>query len=214
MSSINPYYTFQYSQPEEYHFSHDSVFLARQVFEILQAQGSSDLKILDLCAGCGIVGLDLLYHCRQAEFAGVSHIDFLEVQDIYRSHFEVNRERAGVVPSQGAFILGNYADLQAPLYDVIVSNPPYFRVGQGKLSPSEFKNRCRFFIDADFTTLLQSFTRALKPGGEAYFLLRDLEDHGWEAQKEAATVLRPYGELTRRGDIRGTSFMRFKRDAR
>lgn len=211
MTSTNLHYTFNYSQPEEYRFSHDSVFLAREVFERIKTR--KNLTALDVCAGCGIVGLDLLFHLNK-DGAGeaIARFDFLEVQDTYREHFQKNVERSGLGPSQTQFLLGNYMDLKTPYYDVIVSNPPYFRRGQGKLSPSEFKNRCRFFIDADFESLLLSFARALKPDGEAYFLLRDLEDHGFEAQKEAAAILNDYGQLSRLGDIRGTGFMLFKRN--
>ncbi|MBV2168118.1 MAG: hypothetical protein KUL82_05355 [Bdellovibrio sp.] len=62
MSSINPHYTFHYSQPEEYRFSHDSVMLARKVFERVSASAMENWRGLDLCSGCGIVGLDFLFH--------------------------------------------------------------------------------------------------------------------------------------------------------
>jgi tRNA1(Val) A37 N6-methylase TrmN6 len=216
MSSINPHYTFQYSQPEEYHFSHDSVFLARRSFEILKEQGFTGDKALDLCAGCGVVGLDFLFHCEKEEIQLVKTFDFLEVQDVYRSYFEVNCTRAGIPKESASFKLGSYAELVAkePQYDLILSNPPYFRVGQGKMSPSEFKNRCRFFIDSDFKTLLKAMSDGLKDHGQAFFLLRDLEDHGFYAQAEAAQILEKDGMLVRLGDIRGTSFMLFKRNAR
>jgi len=50
-------------------------------------------------------------------------------------------------------------------------------VGQGKLSPSEFKNRCRFFIDSDFINLLKFIKHALSQTGTAFVLLRSLSDH-------------------------------------
>lgn len=58
VSSINKYPTFHYSQPSDYHFSHDSVFLAREIFERHSDQlAKGNVQILDLCAGCGIVGM-------------------------------------------------------------------------------------------------------------------------------------------------------------
>lgn len=214
MSSTNSHFTFQYSQPEEYHFSHDSVFLARRAFEILQEQGFAGTQALDLCAGCGVIGLDFLFHSAQAQKNLIEAFDFLEVQNIYEAHFHRNVEAAKVSVTQAQFLLGNYADLKDPRYDLILSNPPYFRVGQGKMSPSDFKNRCRFFIDSDFQSFLKAIKEGLKDHGQAFFLLRDLEDHGFDAQKEAAQVLSPFGDLIRLGDIRGTSFMHFKRNAR
>lgn len=216
MSSLNPHFTFQYSQPEDYHFSHDSVFLARRSFEILHQQGFAGKQALDLCSGCGVVGLDFLFHCQSENTKIVEGFDFLEVQDVYLPHFAENLSRASLQDVTTRFVLGSYADLknQEPKYDLILSNPPYFRVGQGKMSPSDFKNRCRFFIDSDFRTLLESLRDSLNDHGQAFFLLRDLDDHGFDPQKEAHKILSESGTLVRLGDIRGTSFMLFKRDAR
>jgi len=178
VSSINRHPTFHYSQPSEYHFSHDSVFLAREVYERHNDQLAKDgIKILDLCAGCGIVGMDLLFHqLKEKSFNG--EIDFLEIQSVYESHFKKNTEIIqGYFPDHSLkfnFIQQNYADVTpAKKYDFILSNPPYFLVGQGVQSPSEFKNRCRFFMDADWQTMLSFMQASLKPEGQAYFLVRD-----------------------------------------
>lgn len=178
MSSINRFPTFHYSQPSEYHFSHDSVFLAREVYERHGEQlAKNEIKILDLCAGCGIVGMDLLFHqLKEKTFNG--EIDFLEVQSVYETHFAKNKEiMQGYFPDSRLnfnFILQNYAEVTAPKkYDFILSNPPYFLIGQGVKSPSEFKNRCRFFMDADWQAMLSFMQASLKPEGQAYFLVRD-----------------------------------------
>jgi tRNA1(Val) A37 N6-methylase TrmN6 len=68
MSSVNQKPTFNYSQPEDYHFSHDSVFLAQKVSEIIQKEELRLKSVLDLCSGCGIVGMDLLYYLQQNIF--------------------------------------------------------------------------------------------------------------------------------------------------
>ena len=169
MSSINPHYTFNYSQPKGYRFSHDSVFLARRAFELERENVRDDWRILDLCAGCGIVGLDFMFHCRQ----NVERVDFLEIQDEYRPHFEKN----SAFVKCARFVHGNYAEFKSEEgYDLILCNPPYFRAGQGKLSPNALKNRSRFFIDSDFQSLFLAIERNLR--GVAYVLLRDLKAHG------------------------------------
>ncbi|MGZ3774348.1 MAG: methyltransferase [Pseudobdellovibrionaceae bacterium] len=225
MSSINPFYTFSYSQPEAYHFSHDSVFLARQVFELYKEHNVSSLRCLDLCAGCGVVGLDFIFHCKKTFPVTPAKFDFLEVQEIYSNHFKENVKRLGPVDSQLNFINQNYDALLLPeiqksefqkttnpktLYDLIVCNPPYFRTGQGKMSPSDFKNRCRFFIDSDFVTLLKAIEVSLHINGSAYILLRNLEDHGWNAFEEAQKILSPQMKIEKIGDIRGTDLVRIK----
>ncbi|MFV8258812.1 methyltransferase [Bdellovibrio bacteriovorus] len=207
MSSLNPHFTFSYSQPEEYRFSHDSVFLARQVFELM-SEDLSPRTALDLCSGCGIVGLDFLYHCKQEQRPYPANFDFMEVQEVYRDHFEKNLTAFGDNLPSVNFVNQNYESLLTPefsgRYDLILSNPPYFRINQGKLSPSEFKNRCRFFIDSDFTNLIRGIDAALKPQGRAYILLRDLQDHGWNPLEEARRLLHGRREIQKVADIRGT----------
>ncbi|MEN0059990.1 MAG: methyltransferase [Bdellovibrio sp.] len=214
MSSLNPHFTFHYSQPEEYHFSHDSVFLAREAFAQMPP-GLQGLRGLDLCAGCGIVGLDFLYHLRQNQRTPFTDFDFLEVQALYQPHFVENCRRFGEGLPSSSFLLQNYDILQTPefrgRYDVILSNPPYFRPGQGKMSPSEFKNRCRFFLDSDFQNLLQALDNALSDSGRAYILLRDLQDHGWNPLAEARCLLAGRRELTVIADVRGTPLVRVEK---
>lgn len=210
MSTINQHPTFSYSQPEAYHFSHDSVFLAREVFERCASRISPTDHILDLCAGCGVVGMDFLFHCRAALGITPAACDFVEVQSEYTNHLRQNGMRLGAQGCVLRFLLKNYSTLLVPefgqKYDLVMCNPPYFRVGQGKMSDSEFKNRCRFFMDSDFATLIKVIQHVLKPSGEAYVLLRELSDHGIDAYKEAQSITTANLEIV--GDIRGTKLLR------
>jgi tRNA1Val (adenine37-N6)-methyltransferase len=213
MNSINPYFTFNYAQPEEYHFSHDSVFLARKVFELLpkNLEGSAGL---DLCSGCGIVGLVFLYHYKSAALPMPAVFDFLEVQNIYRTYFEENVRSFGADLPTVNFLNQNYDTLKSKefqhKYDFILSNPPYFRMNQGILSPSEFKNRCRFFIDSDFKSLIEGINNCLKPQGSAFILLRDLKKHGVDTLSEAQMILAGERSVSVIADIRGTPLVLIK----
>ncbi len=188
MTTINPHPTMKYDQPEDYHFSHDSIFLARKVFDLVQQRQLKIDSVLDLCSGCGIIGLDFLFHLKKENLPLPQCLDFLEVQQIYKNYFETNVARLNVA-APTHFIHANYNDLTAlnPLkekYDLIISNPPYFRRGHGTLSKSEFKNRCRFFIDADFTDLIRSTEFMLARTGVAFVLIKSLSRHGIDALKE------------------------------
>lgn len=208
MNTINPNFTFNYSQPEEYRFSQDSVFLARMVFELFQ-NDLSEMRGLDLCSGCGVIGLEFLFHSKTAKKKMPTRFDFLEVQEIYKSHFETNLLSYGANLPPVSFLNENYEVLKTEVYkntyDLILSNPPYFRPGQGILSPSEFKNRCRFFIDSDFKNFIEAIDNALKPNGEAYILLKDLSVHGISPLDEARHVLETRRSINIVADIRGTS---------
>lgn len=172
MSSINFHFTFDYSQPNDYHFSHDSVFLARRVFELLKDELHNELSILDLCSGCGIVGLDFLFHCRKELGVVPKRFDFLEIQDIYDSHFKTNFERLNMPNLNSQFYLQNYKLDLPETYDLILCNPPYFDPAANHLSPNTFKNRCRFFIDAKAHELIGAIEKALNVGGAAFVLAR------------------------------------------
>lgn len=208
MSSVNPFYTFNYSQPEEYRFSHDSVFLARKVFEAQAPDTITTLKGLDLCAGSGIIGLDFIFHCKKELQKTPVSFDFVEVQEIYHEHFTKNAANVSSEKTALNFLNINYSELLKDIYkeryDLVLCNPPYFRLGQGKLSPSEFKNRCRFYLDSDFKTLLQAITHVLTPQGRAYVLLRGLDDHGFDALREAREILSGFAQIESWMDIRGT----------
>ncbi len=177
-SSINAHTTFFYSQPEMYRFSHDSIFLAREIFEKYRLELSQpDFQILDLCAGCGVIGLDLLFHqLKESTFSG--EVDFLEVQSIYQSYFDVNQKTLReFFPHQNLklnWIQKNYLHVNQPKkYDLIVANPPYFLMENGVLSDNEFKNRCRFFIDSNWLDLLFFIKNSLKENGTAHILVRN-----------------------------------------
>ncbi len=218
-SSINHKYTFHYSQPEEYHFSHDSVFLAQFVFDWLQKNLNQETnQIADLCAGCGIIGMDLLFHLNENKINLPILTDFIEVQNIYESHFVKNKNELYKNINQKNmdlnFVNSNYEALAndnnfKSKYDLIVCNPPYFKVGQGKLSPSEFKNRCRFYIDSDFINLLKFIKHSLAGSGIAFVLLRSLKDHGldWEMDQLAAELDLKF-EIV--GNVRGTEILKIK----
>lgn len=213
MNSINPYFTFNYAQPEEYRFSHDSVFLARRVFELLP-KNLEGVKGLDLCSGCGIVGLDFLYHYKSSALPMPAAFDFLEVQNIYRSYFEENIKRFGAGLPPVKFLNQSYDVLKTQdfrnQYDLILSNPPYFRLNQGILSPSDFKNRCRFFIDSDFKSLIEGINATLKPTGAAFILLKSLKNHGVDTLIETQRILRNERTVSEVADIRGTALVMIK----
>ncbi|AUN97579.1 SAM-dependent methyltransferase [Bacteriovorax stolpii] len=203
----NTHYSYDYSQPEDYRFSLDSVFLAQKVALKLGSHPEPEtLKVLDLCSGCGVVGLELNFHLR-----ALKKIDFLEVQDVYLPHFEENVVQAKTEDSHFRFLNMNYADLLneefKEHYDVIISNPPYFFLGEGLLSPNEFKNRCRFFIDSDFNNLIKAVLFSLRPGGRAYLLVRPGSHHGRNLFDEIKDLSLGFADVQILDEVRGTNIV-------
>lgn len=214
MSSVNQHPTFSYSQPSEYHFSHDSVLFARWLAE--SCETSPQLHVLDLCSGCGILGMDFLFQLSQLEKPLPHTCDFLEVQADYLPHYQINLQRLWSsiteearatdpleLEVQSQLFLQNYAHGLGKKYDLIISNPPYFFKDQGTLSPSEFKNRCRFFLDSDFSQFLLFLKNHLTQDGSAYFLMRSQEQHGVQLESFFA-MLGPDCHIVKVTEIRGT----------
>jgi tRNA1(Val) A37 N6-methylase TrmN6 len=211
-------FTIEYSQPEEYRFSLDSVEAPWRIAQHLLDGGREAIAVLDLCAGVGVMGIELAAFLPQ-DFS----IDFVEVQSVYRSFFETNferlreRDRANGVSRQlrARWLEMNYEGLLSEefheRYDLILSNPPYFRAEQGKLSPSEFKNRCRFFLDSTPEKLWDAIAHALRPGGEAFVLVRPLDDHDQDPVGEIRQRLKYSARVENEDDIRGTALVRISK---
>lgn len=170
----------------------------------------SGIRVMDLCSGCGVVGFELSWHLRE-----LRKMDFVEVQEVYQSHFMENVKTVDRAEMEFRFHLLNYEQLRTPAWreqvDLVVCNPPYFRVGQGKLSPSEFKNRCRFYIDSDFQNLVDSLLWVLKPRASAYVLLRPLQDHAWDMMQELENRIAERARAVKVADIRGTDLIQLER---
>ncbi len=197
-------FTYRYAQPEAYHFCQDSILFPLFVATRVRSAGASPASALDLCAGCGVIGFELAHH-----LSSVATCDFVEIQDVFRPYFERNLEITGRSANDFRFLQTNYVTLLTPeyadRYDVIVANPPYFFPNEGKLSPSEVKNRCRFFLDSDLQTLLRVILHALKLKGEAYLLAKPGEKHGRDSIGEISSFVAELGatcEIV--ADIRGT----------
>lgn len=153
-----------YLQPEFYRFSEDSLKLVNFVKDI------SAKRVLDLCAGSGVVGIE--YALLHPE---IERLDFCEIQEAFLSYLEKNRSFF-IKNLKGQVFHQNYEQFDSQeKYDLILANPPYFFHGRGLLSPSQEKNRCRFFMDSSFAQFLLCLSRNLKPGGCAFFLVRENE---------------------------------------
>jgi tRNA1Val (adenine37-N6)-methyltransferase len=203
-------FTYQYQQPDEYHFSLDSIQFANFVAkELLSHSDLRSMRVLDLCAGCGVIGLQLSWHLRE-----LNQIDFVEIQDIYSTYFHQNVTIVNRPELTLRWHLLNYDALLDTSwenkYDLIISNPPYFLPEHGMLSPSEFKNRCRFFLDSSFKNFILAMANSLSHHGRAYFLLRPLLQHGYDMLSNIHVLLKDTSIAVEKvGDIRGTDVIRF-----
>lgn len=207
----SPKFTCDYSQPPEYRFSLDSILLAKAVVRDHGAREyPTDYRVLDLCAGAGIVGLELA-HLQP----GIKNVDFVEIQSSYRCYFEENIAKSAGLGLKTEWREMNYADLlndsEAGKYDLIVTNPPYFEKEQGLVPPNELKARSRFFIDASFEKLIEAILHTLKPGGEAYLLTRDQKDHGKNRDEVLEKLIQGKAKILSSELLRSTTLTRLQK---
>lgn len=142
-----------------YRFAVDSALLA----DFIQTQPSDEL--LELGCGCGIISLLL----SQKAF---HHITCLEIQpslaDLARRNVILNQleEKITVIETD----LKAYSPGRK--FDVIFSNPPYFKQATGWVSQITEKAIARHEIMVDAVSLVDKTRELLKPEGRCYFIYR------------------------------------------
>jgi tRNA1Val (adenine37-N6)-methyltransferase len=149
----------KYSQPSFYHFSEDSIILAKVVADNIDI---NDKKVLDLCAGCGVVGLEL-QECSSHKL----DLHFLEKQSAFRPYLEDN---AG---EDAEIFIGELQDYAHKDFDVIVCNPPYFFAGTGRESPNREKQSCRTIVREEFLYILKFIKEVSGQMTKVFFIARE-----------------------------------------
>ncbi len=142
-----------------YRFSVDAPLLA----DFIETRPTEEL--LELGGGCGIISLLL----SQKVFR---HLVCLEVQpalaDLAKRNVQLNQleERITVIEAD----LRTYAP--GKKFDVIFSNPPYYKKNSGWLSVNQEKAIARHEILVDVAAIMTKTAELLQPAGRAYFIYR------------------------------------------
>jgi len=148
---------------DSYRFSVDSILLINFI------KLKNYEKIVDLGTGSGIIPL-LLFGKRK----GLS-IYGIEIQkdlaDMARRSVELNELQNNITIIQEDFRnLKNIFKNQQ--FDVVLSNPPYISMGQGKINPSSSRAIARHEIKGDLEDIISVSNYLLKNKGRIYLIYR------------------------------------------
>lgn len=144
-----------------YKFTSDSIKLAK--FCNIK---SSD-NVLDMCAGCGVVGLYVYSLCK------CNSIVFNEIQpkmcDLIEKNIHLNSLEGKCKVLCKDLALLKLQDFDKPL-DVIVCNPPYFKLN-GKVKQDDDVAMCRHEINTNLSTIIAISKSLIKDKGKFYFII-------------------------------------------
>jgi len=151
-------------QPERgYRFSIDSVILAG--FAASYCRGA----VLDLGTGCGVLLL-LLSRLAPGMLAGIG-VDLQEdLLDFARRNFGDNCPDGRLRALHGDF-RGELPGVEPGSFDLVVSNPPYGRAGQGRRNPDPGKETARHEATCTLPELFAAASRFLSAAGRFAFIL-------------------------------------------
>ncbi len=175
-----------YKQPSFYHFDEDSTSLAK----IASKEYPNAKKVLDLCAGSGVVGLE---YCLNNN---VKIIHFNELQVQFEEILLSNIELVNSVESK--VIIDDFRKASLESYDLILCNPPYFKKGDGRVSSDSQKQVCRTFETGSSVELIQTILKSLNPGGMGVIVYPYNLNHWKECKekfKENIKVLQRSGKV-------------------
>lgn len=146
-----------------YRFSIDPVLLAHFV---RLAKGEN---VLDLGAGCGIIGLILLYRAGKA----IQTLTALELQpglvQLIRENIRRNRLNEQMQVIEGD--LRNIKEFCTPgSFSTVVCNPPFYPVGSGRTTSNKEAEIARHQVTCTVSEVIAAAAMAVKNRGKVYLV--------------------------------------------
>jgi len=148
-----------YQSPSGQPITSDTAFIVETV---LQEFPKQEADVLELGSGNGIISIMLKHYRKNWQISG------LEIQAKLTELSQKNAELIGFILN---FQTGDLKAFEADSkFDMIVSNPPYFPVQDGRISPIEERAISRHEIKCDMLDVLNSVKKNLKQTGVAFLI--------------------------------------------
>jgi tRNA1Val (adenine37-N6)-methyltransferase len=188
---------FNYFQPDDYHFSEDSIKLSNFANKTLinQSLEFKRLRVVDLCAGCGVVGLEFFLdfvenYENSINFIkkGLLKVYFIEKEPEFLFYLNKNISHVINLISEKYFLekalvksvfevkiidFNNVNISDYFKFDIVLSNPPYYILGSVKMSDKPLKNKCLFTEESSFIKLFDFMLNVVSDSGFLFFLFRN-----------------------------------------
>jgi tRNA1Val (adenine37-N6)-methyltransferase len=147
--------------PNGYRYSIDA-FLLADFCEV--SKGS---KVLDLGSGCGIVSILLAKAFPYSQIVGIDiQAELIEVakQNLHKNKITKNIQ----------FIHGDIREISKYLFlkefEIIVTNPPYYKIGSGRINPHPGRASARHEIIGRLKDFIHAGSKVLRPNGSFYII--------------------------------------------
>ncbi len=146
--------------------TNDAILLAKY---ILDDNIKMDLA-LEIGAGSGYISLKLKNNFK--------NIVAIEIQELAYNNFKYNLKKSNI---DNILVLNEDLKNHNGIYDVIYSNPPYYKLNSGKLPSDEVKLISKFEFKLTLKELIENTKRLLKKDGIFYYIypldrLKELEN--------------------------------------
>ncbi|MDP8203044.1 MAG: methyltransferase [Candidatus Tenebribacter mawsonii] len=148
------------NQTKEGHsITSDSTFLFETITEQILEK---EVTALELGSGNGIISIMLSHYHPHWKIMGIEIQEHLVV---------LSRNNAILSEASPVFIESDLRKLTTQQkYDLIISNPPYFPITEGKISPIEERAISRHEVTCSMMDILECVKRNLAKNGKAFIL--------------------------------------------
>lgn len=158
-TTLDPFYrgALTLHQPRHgYRFSIDAVLLAAH------ARPRPGDLVIDMGTGCGVVALLMARRCESLTVYGVELQ--AELASLARENVSINRlqDRVNIIQGDINRLRGDTFPRPA---DLIVTNPPYYKLASGRLNPDDQRAVARHELRLNLEQLLAGVKRFLRTGG-------------------------------------------------
>jgi len=121
----------------------ETEYWVNEIIETKLRVHENPVKVLDLCAGSGCIGVAVLQAIPK------STVDFVERDTSHHPTIILNIRENGIVPTRARIFGGDLFEHVTDTYDYILTNPPYIDQSLGRTEPSVLEHEPHNALFAD-----------------------------------------------------------------